>query len=169
MVSPTILKVPIEGFAHEILQDLPRLMEEHPTGVSIHHLHQEYGERSARILKAISILEAKEKVTVHKAANNSSYILPIEGGQPTEFGDLSDLQRRTVIFIRDTCLKAGTTRLSTNYMQLMRIMNCSPTGLRTCVDRLVQLGYLVIEQPSRHGKQSDLIIGLGKKIIRPSD
>lgn len=169
MAGPTILKVPIESFAHEILTDLPKLMQDYPAGVTIHNLHIEYGESPARILKAISILESKELVTVHKAANNSSYIRPVSDGMPVEFGDLTDLQRRTLLFIRKTCEDAKTTRVSTNYMQLMRIMKCSPTGLRTCIDRLVQLGYLVIDQPSRHGKQSDLIIALGKKIIRPSE
>lgn len=161
------LKIPIENFAFEILGDLPDLMKEHPKGVMIQHLHAWYGDSPARILKAISILETKNRIRVYKATNNSSYILPSEAGLPDELGGLSDLQREACLLLRRICQDNKTTQVRTNYAQLARLLKCSATGIRTCIDRLVQLGYLVILEPSKHGKQSELLLQLGDKLLTP--
>lgn len=163
------LKIPIENFAFEILADLPKLLEEHPKGVMIQHLHAYYAESTVRIIKAITILEEKHHIRVYKAANHSSYILPLEAGLPDELGGLSDLQRGCCQLLRKICTDNKTTLVRTNYAQLARLLKCSATGIRTCIDRLVQLGYLNIVEPSKHGKQSELLLKLGDKLLTPKD
>ncbi len=163
------LKIPIENFAFEILGDLPTLMAEHPKGVMVQHLHSWYNESPTRIIKAISILEEKHHIRVYKAANNSSYILPLEAGLPDELGGLSDLQRAACQLLRKICAENKTTMVRTNYAQLARLLKCSATGIRTCIDRLVQLGYLVIVEPSKHGKQNELLLKLGDKLLTPKE
>lgn len=163
----SVAKVSVEQFAQELVQDLPKLIAEHPAGVYVHHLHEYYGESPARILRAASLLETSKHIRVEQAANNSHYIVPYDYHPKVQFVELTDLQRRTIEFIIATITEQRAKTLQTNYSQLARLMVCSSGGIRTCLYRLVQLEYLQILSPSKQGKQSELLLALGKKISHP--
>lgn len=158
-----LLRVSVESFAHEIQGDLARLIVQNPTGIYFAALADEYGESTARILKACQVLESRQVITVHQAASKAHYILPIGYKVATPFVELTELQRRLVLFL----LKIGSQAkvVQTNYSQLARIMECSYGGLHTCINRLVALQYLTIEQHSAPGKQNQLILRLTDTLL----
>lgn len=169
-MSTGILRVPTENFAFEILSDLPNLLKESPTGITIHQLHEYYGDSTTRIWRAISHLEHRHLIKVYQGPNGKMFILPPDQiPLPFNMGSLSDLQRNTVMFILNLCNQYKTAQVKTNYSQLARVLNCSATGIRTCVARLVELRYLAIVHPSAHGKQSDLILALGPALEQPTE
>jgi hypothetical protein len=157
----TKLKPSLESFVWEILQDLPRLIAEHPQGITIAHLHEEYGESTARIMRALTTLEQKQKIQVFKAVNNSHYILPLNYDPKTKHADLTELQRNLIQFIETTCASNNTNQLLTSYSQLARVLKCSAGGLQNCLMRLQKLNLIHILQPPKQGKQLTLLIGLG--------
>lgn len=154
------LKPSLESFVWEIQQDLPRLIAEHPQGITVTHLHEEYGESTSRIMRALTTLEQKQKVKIHKAVNNSHYILPLHYDPKTKHANLTELQRNLIQFIESTCQKSNTTQLLTSYSQLARVLSCSAGGLQNCLLRLQKLGLIEILQPPKQGKQLTLLIGL---------
>lgn len=160
-----LLKVSIDSFVYEVRSDLPRLITEHPNGVYVQHLHEEYGESPTRILRAFSLLEQRGVVTVHQAANNSHYILPVSYEVPTRFIELTDLQRSLLDFIIKTTQQENTTLLRTNYSQLSRALQCSTGGVRTSLARLEQLDYIKTLNPAQQGKPSALLLELTDKAI----
>lgn len=154
------LRVSLEAFAHEILVDLPTLIVDHPAGVYFADLQEEYGESTARIMKACQLLASKEQLTIQQAASKAHYVLP-KGYKPAvQFIELTELQRRLILFLIDLATKASTRSIQTNYSQLARIMLCSYGGLHTCINRLVALNYLEIVQQSAAGQQNQLILQL---------
>lgn len=150
--------VSIPNFAWEIQQDLPELIRHHPTGVHVSHLHEYYGEPTARIMRAISYLVNKEKVTLHQAVNHSHYILPIGYVPATPHPELTDMQREVMDFIKNTCKAQNAKQLSTNYMQLARVLRRSAGGIRTCLARLEQLGYIQLQLNRLPGTQQTVLI-----------
>jgi len=158
-----LLRVSIEAFAHEIAGDLPRLIETNPTGIYFAALADEYGESTARIMKACQVLEGRRVLTVHQAASKAHYVLPTNYVVPVPFVELTELQRKLVLFL----LKIGQNSklVQTNYSQLARMMNCSYGGLHTCINRLVALEYLTIEQQSAPGKQNQLVLRLTDTLL----
>lgn len=162
----TKLQVGIEEFAHELHQDLPRLIKEHPKGLSIHHLRTEYGESAQRVVRAVGILERRAQIVV-STINHTLYIqLPKDSAdadldQITDQVDsLTELQNKTLHFIRKTCEAADTTRLATSYMQLARVLGCSSGGMQGCIKRLIHTKHLLLIQASRQGEVNSLILGL---------
>ena len=153
-----LLRVSIEAFAHEIAGDLPQLIASNPTGIYFAALGDMYGESTARIMKACQLLEGRSVLTIHQAASKAHYVLPKEYEVPVPFIELTDLQRRLVLFLLEVGRDAKL--IQTNYSQLARKMNCSYGGLHTCINRLVALQYLTIEQQSAPGKQNMLILRL---------
>lgn len=160
-------RVSIETFAWEVYNDLPKLIEEHVTGVYISHMQEYYGESAARVMKACQILQERGKVVLAQAASNAHYIIPPDYVCPVPFIELTDLQRKLVLYLHRTCRFQHTRQMRTNYSQLARIMNCSYGGLHTCTARLVDLGYLIITEPSKAGKQNQLLITLTGPLLDP--
>ena len=163
-------RVPVLSFAREISADLEDLMFQHPTGIYLSNLQDYYGESIARIQKAVDILEGQKSIVKKKSANNSYYILPASPdviertGAKQKFAGLTVLQVSVVEFLEKECKRQQVTRLRTNYSQLTRILNCSYGGLKQCLQRLVSLEYLRIEEPSKRGKSDQMIIALGTKL-----
>lgn len=161
--------IPIDNFAYEIRTDLQTLIASHPTGVSIADLHEFYGESPTRIQRAITILEGKGVISIHRAANHQHYILPNGYKIAQPLAELTDLQRRLCLLLHETCAKAKTSpptiRMTTNYAQLARLLSCSNGGVRTCLQRLEQLGYLHIVAYSQQGKQDGLILEMTSKLM----
>lgn len=157
---------PIEDFAQEILTDLPQLYALYPKGITVGALREEYGESPQRILRAISILERDNHVQVSRTGQDPNHLQPtIEtptsiAKKESPYGSLSELQRRTIIYLTDLCQASQTDRVRTNYGQLARILGASSGGIRTCIARLATLGYLTIESPSAHGSQNSLVLRL---------
>jgi hypothetical protein len=158
-----LLRVSVESFAHEIQGDLARLIAQNPTGIYFSALADEYGESTARILKACQVLANRQVISVHQAASKAHYILPNNYVVPVPFVELTELQRKLVLYL----IKIGRVAkaVQTNYSQLARIMGCSYGGLHTCINRLVALEYLQIEQPSAPGKQNQLILRLTDTLL----
>ena len=153
------LRVSIESFAHELQNDIARLIDEYPNGIYYSVLADEYGESVARIVKAVQILIDRQHVEVRQAASNAYFIVPKGYVAPQPLIELTDLQRRLIYFLYMTAVKARNRLLTTNYSQLARIMSCSYGGLITAVNRLVVLEYLEIRQ------QSPLVVYIPDKVI----
>lgn len=162
------LRVSLDTFAYEILADLPRLIEQNPTGVYFSALVDEYGESSARIMKACQVLVGKNLIHLEQAASKAHYIMPIDHKPTVPFIELTDLQRRLVLYLLDVAKQKDAKAIQTNYSQLARIIECSYGGLHTCINRLVALEYLAIEQQSAPGKQNQLILRLTENLLSKS-
>ena len=163
-------RVPVLSFAREISTDLEDLMFQHPTGIYLSDLQAYYGESIARIQKAVDILEGQRSIVKKKSPSNSYYILPASPdviartGTKQKFAGLTELQMTVVEFFERECTRQQVVRLRTNYSQLTRILNCSYGGLKQCLKRLIDLGYLRIEEPPRRGKSDEMVIALGPKL-----
>jgi len=163
--KPKIRNTSIDKFAKEILADLPKLIEEHPEGVHISHMHEWFGEGAARILKACQYLKAHDLVELHQSASKAHYITPVAYIPGIPFPELTELQRKVALYISKTCKAQDATQLRTNYSQLSRILECSYGGLRTCLNRLVSLHYIYLSSPSKPGRQDQLVITLGQILV----
>lgn len=152
------LRVSIESFAVELHKDLQQLIDVHPTGIYLQHLQDMYGESPARINAATHILEEKGYVTKHRSISRAFYILPQNYTLPLPYPELTDLQRRLLLYLQDLCFQYNTFRVRTNYSQLANIQHCSHGGIKSCIHRLAQLHLLTIVSPSQRGKQSELVI-----------
>jgi hypothetical protein len=160
-------RLPIQEFADEIAEDLPTLLEQNPGGIYFSELMSFYGETITRVTKAVSILETKGDITLHAAASRAQFIVPKGVGLTILFPELSVLQRRVAIYARTLASQKQVTKVETDYSQLCRIMHCSYGGLRACIKRLQELGYLNIEEQSQRGKQGCLVLSLHQKLLSP--
>lgn len=163
--SKRLARLTVAEYAEEIAADLPTLMSEYPSGIYISHLQEYYGESVSRTHRACHILANNQVAALDRAASGAYYITPT--GQPLSvpLPELTDLQRRLALFALKLCREHSTTRLRTNYSQLSRRLNCSYGGLRACLRRLSDLKYLSIESPSQRGKQDEMIIAIGQKLV----
>lgn len=159
-----ILRVSSQAFAEEIQRDLPTLIKEYPGGIYISNLQEMYGESYARTLKAVKMLDALHVITLHQAVSRAHYILPSQYISPIPFPELTALQRDFILYICQLCHKHQTIQVRTNYSELSRILECSYGGLKSCLERLAQLSYLIIIHPSRRGKQSELLIEISQPL-----
>lgn len=153
------LRVSVESFAHELQIDMSRLIREYPNGIYFAALADEYGESTARILKAVQILVDRNVVEVRQAASNAYFVVPKNYKPDVPLIELTDLQRKLVAFLYLTSKAADNRLLSTNYSQLARKMQCSYGGLVTAVNRLVALEYLELRQAT------PLIVYITDKLI----
>lgn len=156
------LKVSMESFVYELRMDLPRLYEQNPTGITMHTLHQEYGEPIPRILRATQLLKDKGHIVIGQNASREHYILPANAPAPSEhtpYADLTDLQRRLFTLLV-TSRNPQNNLVRTNYTQLARLLDCSQGGVRSSLDRLTTLKYLSTHTPAIPGKQASLVLEL---------
>lgn len=165
---PDHTKVSMESFVYELRMDLPRLYREHPTGISMNALHEEYGESIPRILRATQILEEKGVITIGQAENKVHFILPANKQllPPIPYSTLTPLQRSLFQLLVKSALN---NRVRTNYTQLARILKCSQGGVRSSIDRLEHLHYLSLVEPVQPGKPS-LVLQLNpeKIVVNPN-
>lgn len=158
-------KIPLEDFAKEIIEDFPVLYKDSPKGVSFSTLSEYYGEKMARVKAACELLRTQGVVQVVQSNSKSHFIVPaFRALNPMLV--LTELQADVLTKIAKTCREGQTSRLSTSYSQLSRLAGCSYGGLKACINRLTELGYLEIVSNSVRGKQNNLIIGVK---IWPSD
>lgn len=160
-----IARLTVDEYAQEIADDLEVLISDHPSGIYISHLQEYYGESISRTNKACQILVQRQVVTLHQAASKAHYIVPTGVELAVPLPELTALQRKLALYLVDICIKHATTRVRTNYSQLSREMHCSYGGLRACLRRLTDLQYLFIESPSLRGKQDEMILSLGQKLV----
>lgn len=161
---PPILRVSVQEFANEIQRDLHRLLEEHPQGIYISDLQEEYGESTARIKTALRILEAKHAVSIHQAASRAYYIFPFDHQPSTPLLNLTDLQRSICVLLLNIVLEhPPATVIHTNYAYLAKRLQCSNGGIKSALYRLDSLKYLQILQGSQRGYAD----GLHLQLLRP--
>jgi hypothetical protein len=139
--------VSAKQLVREIEGDLPQLLKGKPRGISMNELHTYYGEEQG-------------KVRVHVANNHTHYITSGDTPPLSVLDQLSNLQQDTVRYLYDLVKGSNIRKVRTNYTQLSRILACSATGIRNCIDRLQTLGFVRILHPSKHGKQDELLLEL---------
>lgn len=156
----TRLRVSLDSFVEELEVDLDRLIMEHPAGIYMTHLQEEYGESSARIMKACRTLEQKGIIRLQQAASKAYFITPIGHKTDIPLLTLTELQRRLLLYLLllGSKSKPPTSRIQSNYSQLARIIKCSTGGIHTCINRLSHLGYIRVVQQSTAGQQQPLIL-----------
>lgn len=155
----------MKEFVQEIRDDLPKLIERFPLGIYMADLTSEYGETPARIGRACRILEEEGSIKMLHAASKANYILP-QGYTPTiPFMNLTDLQRKLLMYLCKICKEHHTIQIKSNYSQLSRIMSCSYGGLHSCLNRLAALAYIVIDSESQRGRQDMLVVTIGKEMV----
>ena len=158
-------KIPLEDFAKEIIEDFPALYKDNPKGISFNTLSEYYGEKLARVKAVCELLRTQGLIQVAQTNSKAYFILPaFRTINPMLI--LTELQGDVLTKIAKACRQGNTTQLSTSYSQLSRLANCSYGGLKACMNRLIELGYLEIISNSVRGKQNNLIIGVK---IWPSD
>lgn len=161
--------IPVEEFARELLEDLPKLMEEYPDGIMFSDLREYYGETVSRISNACKLLATDDKIVIRMARhNNARFIMPKDFTTASRFPELTVLQRKVLELFIKQCRQYQTTRVRTNYSQLSRSIECSYGGIRTCIDRLSSLGYLTIASPGLRGKQAQMVIDVKSDLILDS-
>lgn len=158
-------RISIIDYCNEISNDLDELIKEFPYGISVSNLHEYYGESIARTMRAIHILSNQSLVTIHQSTTKAYYIVPTGFKFTVPFPELTELQRKLALYILQLCHKANTNRIQTDFSQLSRIMDCSYGGLRACIKRLTMLGYISLNSPSLRGKQTEMVIAMGKKLV----
>jgi len=170
MAAPAIhptpqLRVSVQDFANEIQRDLPRLLREHPSGIFISDLQNEYGESPSRCKVAIRILQEKHAITLHQADSRAYFFFPTSHQPNIPLLSLTDLQRSICIYLLTIC-KANATPTSivhTNYAYLAKRLQCSNGGIKSALHRLEKLQYLTILQESQRGYAD----GLHLQLLRP--
>lgn len=154
-------KPTINELAREMITDLPVLFEE-TEAVTLSYLCEYYGDTYNRIRNVVDNLEQRGKVVLKKKANLTYYITlpdtPLDLSQ-----ELTRKQRELVEFVKERLTQAKAEVLKTNYAHLSIYLYSSRGGMKIRVKRCVDLGYLVIENPSMQGKQDSLILSLGPK------
>lgn len=163
MVNRT--RISVADYAQEIASDLLDLLKDYPAGIYISHLQEYYGESVSRTHRACHILRDNGVVRIDRAASGAYYIVPSGTPLPVVLPELTALQRKLAVYLTSLCRRHSTERVRTNYSQLTREMTCSYGGLRACLRRLTDLQYLSIESPSLRGKQDEMILALGKKLV----
>lgn len=158
-------RIAVADYAREIADDLTTLLQDYPAGIYISHLQEYYGESVSRTHRACHILRDAGVVRLDRAASGAYYIVPSGSPLPTVLPELTELQRKLAVYLTSLCRKYATVRVRTNYSQLTREMSCSYGGLRACLKRLTDLKYLSIESPSLRGKQDEMILALGQKLV----
>ncbi len=149
------LVVPLTDFADEIRQDLPRLIKDHPRGIRISVLQEEYGETPIRIIRACNQLQ--ELGYIRYVEGVPSYIIP-QGYTPPDarpYQDLTDLQRRLLLILASTTTPPNLVK--TSYAQISRLLRCSTGGARSALVRLQDLGYIAIVQNPIQGKAATVV------------
>jgi len=160
--------VPLADYAEEVMEDLPKLIASYPTGVRITHLQAYYGETSSRTVKVMYMLAEQGRVHLGRTTSRAQYITPIGYEPPTKFPELTELQRKLLVYILDKCNShiPPASMIKTNYHQLSRIMNSSYGGMRACLKRLIELGYLHMTEQPKSGRQDGMVISIGAKALK---
>lgn len=153
----------MQDLVREMRADLPSLFKDHPDGIPFSYLSSWYGESVQRIKSACVVLEERDKVKIHRAANKTQYILPPNALSRELLSDLTPRQRQLVNFVAGELETSKKDLLYTNYAQLSRLLRSSYGGMQLRVLRCVELDYLKVVSPSKAGKQYELVLALGAK------
>lgn len=154
----TFLALNAHQFRDEIMSDLPRLIAEHPNGVYLSHMQEEYGESTARIKTVLEGLATDGKLTLLQSASHSFYVLPTNYKPPTAHPELTPLQRMVLFYLQQLSAHSATHQIRSNYSELARIIKCSHGGIKSCLERLETLQHIRIVNPSSRGVQTALLI-----------
>lgn len=161
----TVVRITIESYALEIAADLEDLMYEYSNGILFTVLQAYYGESDIRTRKAVALLEKQNIVTIHKTVSGAFYLIPVGKEKDMIFPELTQSQRKLVLFILGQLEKYAVNAIITDYSQICRMLDSSYGGLRNRMDKLVKLGYLEITVKPSRGIQKSMVIQRGKKII----
>lgn len=160
-------RISYKDFALEILRDISTLQKEYSEGLYVTDLQEYYGESANRIMHALKHLEARGEGKLCTAVNRAYYFVPKNALDSIGIGtiELTELQRRVLSTIRMVCEGHGTTSLRTDYSQLSRVTSSSIGGLKLCIKRLSELGYIEIVEQSAVGQKAQMLIKLGQKLL----
>lgn len=141
----------------EILEDLPDLYREHPTGVTLRDLNDWYGEANAKLAKVIQEMADLHLIDLRRGPQNTFILFPKGKGPQHEEIKLTPLQDHLLGTLR-IAYSEKARPLKTNYARLAQCCKSSYGGIRAAVQKLNDLRLITIEHQSERGHQDQLII-----------
>lgn len=145
------------SLSREILEDLPKLFGESPSGITLSQLHEYYGESYARLSSAVKHLQAIHRVDIIKGPQSTTLVFPKGRAPKNAIPQLTPLQAKLLMVLQDARRTKGAP-LHTNYARLAEVIQGSYGATRAAVQKLVQTRFIVILNPSERGRQDQLII-----------
>lgn len=149
----------------EIREDIPRLLELYPRGVSLLILVDYYGAPLERVKAAAQSLCTQGVLECYKTGTGAHIYAPAEVLQTLRWVDLSEVQRRVCELLLEQCNACGVTKVKTNFNQLRRILDVSYGGLRAAIEVLERREYIRLIGMTTRGSQKPLTIELLPKLL----
>lgn len=149
--------VSFDSFVVELQGDLPKLWADN-TKVTFTFLQEYYGEKMARVGRAVYILQGRGFLSLSTPKGSLILVVPplptaashADIDKDQKLLDFLDaftlLQRHILTAIYQECTRVPSpyrsNSIRTNFFQLARLVNCSYGGVVNSVERLVRSGAL---------------------------
>lgn len=139
----------LEEFAEEIRQDLAKLSQQYPRGITVAALMDWYGEPVSRCTKVFKVMQKYDDVVVYKNSHGA-FALHSKELLQDPLAKVRNNLTTTQVKILDYLLSQPKLPVTTNFSELARTVKCSYGGVTQAIRKLTTMGLIkVIGEPRR--------------------